>query len=287
MRYQFIESHKQVWPIFLMCQVIEVSPSGYYAWRGREPSQRASTNQALDGQIIRIYWQHKSRYGAPRIWEELQSQGVPCSEKRVARRMKKLGLKAIQAKKFKVTTDSEHNKPVAPDLLQQYFTAVCANEKWVSDITYIWTGAGWLYLAVVMDLYSRSIIGWSLQKRMTQQLVCDALTMGLFRRGFPKGVIIHSDRGSQYCSKRYQKLLRQNQLICSMSRKGCCYDNAAMESFFHSLKVELVYRETYVTREQARQSIFKYIEVYYNRQRRHSAIGYQIPMLYEENEKRA
>lgn len=287
MRYQFIESHKQVWPIILMCGVMDVSPSGYYAWRGREPSQRASTNQALDERVASIYGQHKSRYGAPRIWEELQSQGVSCSEKRVARRMQKLGLKAIQAKKFKVTTDSEHNKPVAPDLLQQDFTAACANEKWVSDITYIWTGAGWLYLAVVMDLYSRAIIGWSLQKRMTQQLVCDALTMALFRRGFPKDVIIHSDRGSQYCSKRYQLLLKLNGLICSMSRKGCCYDNAAMESFFHSLKVELVHRETYVTREQARQSIFEYIEVYYNRQRRHSTIGYQIPMLYEENEKRA
>lgn len=287
MRYQFIETHKQAWPVVIMCEVIDVSPSGYYAWRGREPSQRASSNKALDEQIAHIYWQHKSRYGAPRIWEELQWQDILCSENRVARRMRSLGLRAIQAKKFKVTTDSEHNKPVAPDLLQQDFTAACANEKWVSDITYIWTGEGWLYLAVVMELYSRAIIGWSLQKRMTQQLVCDALTMTLFRREFPKGVILHSDRGSQYCSKRYQKLLRQNQLICSMSRKGCCYDNAAMESFFHSLKVELVHREAYVTRGQARQSLFEYIEVYYNRQRRHSAIGYQIPMLYEENEKQA
>ncbi len=198
-----------------------------------------------------------------------------------------LGLKAVQALKFKVTTDSEHDKPVVADLLQQDFTASCLNQKWVSDITYSWTGSGWLYLAVVMDLYSRAVIGWSLQSRMTQQLVCDALTMALFRRTFPKGVIVHSDRGSQYCSKRYQRLLKQNNLTCSMSRKGCCYDNAAMESFFHSLKVELIYRESYATREDARAAVFEYIEVYYNRQRRHSAMGYQIPMLYENKQKRA
>lgn len=287
MRYQFIEHHKQVWPIVLMCGVMEVSPSGYYAWRGRNPSQRAASNKVLDEHIAEIYWQHKGRYGAPRIWEELQHQGVACSENRVARRMQVLGLKAIQAKKFRVTTDSAHTKPVYADLLQQDFTAAGPNQKWVSDISYVWTATGWLYLAVVMDVYSRAIIGWSLQKRMTQQLVCDALTMALFRRSFPKGVIIHSDRGSQYCSKRYQKLLANNKLLGSMGRKGCCYDNAAMESFFHSLKVELIHRESYMTRDAARQSIFEYIEVYYNRQRRHSAIGYQIPMLYEENEKRA
>ena len=281
MRYVFIDRHQKAWPVTLMCSVLDVSPSGYYAWQRRVPGPRAVSNLRLDDCIAKIYWRHKGRYGAPRIWEELQAQGIPCSENRVARRLQVLGLKAIQAKKFKVTTDSEHHKPVAPDLLQQDFTAQDPNEKWVSDISYVWTGAGWLYLAVVMELYSRAIIGWSLQQRMTQRLVCDALTMALFRRGFPKGVILHSDRGSQYCSRRYQTLLRQNQLHCSMSRKGCCYDNAAMESFFHSLKVELIHRESYLTREQARQSIFEYIEVYYNRLRRHSAIGYQIPMQYE------
>ncbi|MEX2353590.1 MAG: IS3 family transposase, partial [Gammaproteobacteria bacterium] len=266
---------------------LDVSTQGYYAWRGREPSQQALLNAALDEAIARIYWQHKGRYGAPRIWEELQAQGIDCSENRVARRLQALGLKAIQATKFKVTTDSEHAGLVAPDLVQQDFTASGPNQKWVSDITYVWTGEGWLYLAVVMDLYSRAIIGWSLQSRMTQQLVCDALTMALFRRGFPKGVIVHSDRGSQYGSKRYQKLLRNNKLLCSMGRTGCCYDNAAMESFFHSLKVELIHRESYNTRDSARQAIFEYIEVYYNRQRRHSAIGYQIPMVFEDKQKRA
>lgn len=287
MRYQFIEAHQSRWPVMVMCKVLDVSTQGYYAWRVREPSKRSLFNAGLDEAIARIYWQHKGRYGAPRIWEELQAQGICCSENRVARRLQVMGLQAIQAKKFKVTTDSEHGKPAAPDRVQQDFTASRPNEKWVSDITYVWTGSGWLYLAVVMDLYSRAIIGWSLQSRMTQQLVCDTLTMALFRRAFPKGVIVHSDRGSQYCSRRYQKLLQQNELLCSMGRTGCCYDNAAMESFFHSLKVELVHREFYPTRDDARQAIFEYIEVYYNRQRRHSAIGYQIPMVFEDNQKRA
>ena len=242
---------------------------------------RAASNQALDEHIREVFNQHKGRYGSPRIADELNDRDIPCSENRVARRMQTLALQAVQAKKFKVTTDSEHDKPVAPDLLQQDFSAEEANRKWVSDITYIWTREGWMYLAVVMDLYSRAIIGWSMNRQMTQQLVCDALTMALFRRGFPQGTIIHSDRGSQYCSKKYQQLLQLNKLVCSMSRKGCCYDNAAMESFFHTLKVELVHREVYVTRQQARQNIFEYIETYYNRQRRHSAIGNQIPMQYE------
>jgi len=281
MRYQFIERYKKAWPVDLMCRVLEVSTTGYYDWGKRSPGVCAASNQALDEHIRHVFHQHKGRYGSPRVVDELNDNGITCSENRVARRMQALGLQAVQTKKYKVTTDSEHDKPVAPNLLQQDFTAEGPNRKWVSDITYIWTRAGWLYLAVVMDLYSRSIIGWSINKRMTQQLVSDALTMALFRRGFPKDVIVHSDRGSQYCSKKYQALLKLNRLVCSMSHKGCCYDNAAMESFFHSLKVELVYRETYVTREQARQSIFEYIEIYYNRQRHHSAIDNQIPMQYE------
>jgi transposase InsO family protein len=281
MRYQFIDVQKKAWPITLMCEVLDVSTTGYYDWFKREPSAQSRSNKALDGHIREIYRFHKGRYGSPRITDDLQDLDVPCSENRVARRMRHMDLKAVQAKKFKVTTDSNHNKPVAPDLIEQHFTADAPNQKWVSDITYIWTTEGWLYLAVVMDLYSRAIIGWSMNARMTQQLVCDALSMALFRRGFPKSVIIHSDRGSQYCSKRYQRLIVLNSLRCSMGRKATCYDNAAMESFFHSLKVELVYRELYASRQQARHSIFEYIETYYNRQRKHSAIGNQIPMLFE------
>ncbi len=282
MRYRFIDAHKKAWPVILMCGVLDVSRSGYYHWAARGPSQRVRSNRDLDSRIQKIFSRHKQRYGAPRVTTDLHDEGVRCSENRVARRMRVLGLRAIQAKKFKVTTDSNHSKPVAPDLFEQDFSATAPNEKWVSDITYCWTDEGWLYLAVVMDLYSRAIVGWSMSRRMTQQLVCDALTMALFRRHFPKGTIIHSDRGSQYCSRRYQRLIKNNGLRGSMGRKANCYDNAAMESFFHTLKVELVHRERYATRRMAISRIFEYIETYYNRQRKHSAIGHQIPMQFEK-----
>jgi transposase InsO family protein len=282
MRYRFIDEHKKTWPVNLMCGVLSVSRSGYYDWTGRGPSGRVQSNRALDRHIGELFACHRQRYGVPRITDALHDEGIECSENRVARRMRALGLKAIQAKKFKVTTDSNHSKPVAPDLIEQDFSAAAPNQKWTSDITYIWTDEGWLYLAVVMDLYSRAIVGWSMSRRMTQQLVCDALTMALFRRGFPKGTIIHSDRGSQYCSKRYQQLIKNNGLRCSMGRRANCYDNAAMESFFHTLKVELVHREHYTSRRLAKSSIFEYIEMYYNRQRKHSAIGHRIPMLFEQ-----
>ena len=282
MRYRFIDEHKKAWPVNLMCSVLSVSRSGYYDWTGRGASQRAQANRELDRRIRDIFACHRQRYGVPRITDALHDEGVECSENRVARRMRALGLKAIQAKKFKVTTDSNHSKPVAPDLVEQDFSAVAPNQKWTSDITYIWTDEGWLYLAVVMDLYSRAIVGWSMNRRMTQQLVCDALTMALFRRGFPKGTIIHSDRGSQYCSKGYQQLIKINSLRCSMGRRANCYDNAAMESFFHTLKVELVHREHYTSRRLAKSSIFEYVEMYYNRKRKHSAIGHRIPMLFEQ-----
>jgi putative transposase len=191
-------------------------------------------------------------------------------------------MQAIQTKKFNVTTDSTHSKPVAPDLLEQDFRVAAPNQKWTSDITSVWTDEGWLYLAVVLDVYSRAIVGWSMNRRMTQHLVCDALTMALFRRGFPKNTIIHSDRGSQYCSQRYQQLIRSYGLCGSMGRKATCYDNAVTESFFHTLKVELVHRERYVTRRLAKTSLFEYIEMYYNRQRKHSAIGHRIPMVFEQ-----
>ena len=282
MRYRFIDAHKKAWPIILMCGVLNVSRSGFYDWAARGPSRRTQSNRKLDSRIRTIFSRHKQRYGVPRITTDLHDEGIECSENRVARRMRALGLQAIQAKKFKVTTDSNHSKPVAPDLLEQDFSATAPNQKWTSDITYVWTDQGWLYLAVIMDLYSRAIVGWSMNRRMTQQLVCDALTMALFRRQFPQGTIIHSDRGSQYCSKRYQRLIKNNGLRGSMGRKANCYDNAAMESFFHTLKVELVHRERYTTRRMAISRIFEYIETYYNRQRKHSAIGHQIPMQFEK-----
>ena len=282
MRYRFIDAQKKAWPVILMCRVLSVSRSGYYHWTGRDPSQRAQSNRDLDRRIRELFACHRQRYGVPRITATLHDEGVRCSENRVARRMRVLGLQAIQAKKFTVTTDSHQAKPVAPDLIEQDFTAPGPNQKWTSDITYVWTAEGWLYLAVVMDLYSRALVGWSMSRRMTQHLVCDALTMALFRRHFPRGTIIHSDRGSQYCSKRYQHLIKNTGLRCSMGRRATCYDNAAMESFFHTLKVELVHRERYRTRRRATSSIFEYIETYYNRQRKHSAIGHRIPMLFEQ-----
>jgi len=279
---RFIDAHKKVWPVRLMCKVLNVSPSGYYDWRSRPESSRQRSNRRLDAQIHVLFGEHKQRYGSPRIADVLKDQGLSCSENRVARRMNQLGLRAIQSTKFKRTTDSNHTKPVAADLLEQDFTASAANQKWVSDITYVWTDEGWLYLAVVMDLYSRAIVGWSMDKRMTQQLVSDALRMALFQRGFPRGTILHSDRGSQYCSAAYQRLIKAAGLRCSMSRRGNCYDNAAMESFFHTLKVELLHRQRYTSRRMAKSETVDYIERYYNRRRKHSAIGHEIPMAFEQ-----
>jgi len=282
MRYRWIDTQKKAWSVSLMCDVLNVSRSGYYDWSARGPRQCAQFNRELDQRICEIFAHHRQRYGVPRVTDALHDEGTRCSENRVARRMQALGLKAIQAKKFKVTTDSTHSKPIAPDLIEQAFHAAAPNQKGGSDISYVWTDEGWVYLAVVMDLYSRAIVGWSMHRRMTQHLVCDALTMAIFRRHEPKGTILHSDRGSQYCSTRYQRLIKNTGLRCSMGRRATCYDNAAMESFFHTLKVKLVHRERYATRRQAQSSIFAYIETYYNRQRKHSAIGHRIPMIFDQ-----
>lgn len=261
--------------------MLTIDRSGYYAWLKRTPSQRQQANELLDKEIKKVFEAHKSRYGSPRIIEELHEIGQICSKNRVIRRMEHLGLRAKAKKKFKVTTDSKHDLPIAPNVLNRDFTANSINKKWAGDITYIWTNEGWLYLAVVIDLYSRAVIGWSIQATMTRELISDALIMALKRRNFPRGMIFHSDRGSQYCSHDYQKLLKRYGLICSMSRKGNCWGNAVSESFFHTLKTELVYSEQYATRESAKRSIFQYIEGYYNRVRRHSTIGSISPMCFE------
>ncbi len=265
--------------------MLSIERSGYYAWLKKPLSRRQVVNQVLDKKIISLFEKHQSRYGSPRLTDELKEQGEICSKNRVARRMKQLNLYAKAKKKFKVTTDSKHHLPVAENILNRDFSATLPNQKWVGDISYIWTKEGWLYLAVVIDLYSRAVIGWSIQSTMSRQLVCDALTMALWRRGFPRGVLFHSDRGSQYCSDDYQKLLKQYDMICSMSRKGNCWDNAVAESFFHTIKTELIYNYSYSAREDARESIFNYIEVYYNRIRRHSAIGSLAPASFENQDK--
>ena len=260
-----------------------IERSGYYAWLKRKPGVQMKLNEDLDKKIASIFKKHQSRYGVNRITDELRENGEICSKNRVARRMRHLNLQAKARKKFKVTTDSKHNLPVAQNILNRDFTAQAPNEKWCGDISYVWTEEGWMYLAVVIDLYSRSVIGRSIQSTMSRKLVCDALVMALWRRGFPRGVLFHSDRGSQYCSSDYQKILTSFGFVCSMSRKGNCWDNAIAESFFHTLKTELVYTERYKSREMAKQSIFHYIEVYYNRVRRHSANGSMAPEVFENH----
>lgn len=268
-------------PVRMMCRVLAVSHGGYYDWRRRPPSKRAQADERLTAEVKRIFDDEKGRAGSPRITKRLQAEGHGVGGKRVARIMSTNGWRAKAAKKYKATTNSRHTLPVAPNLLEQDFEADAPDRKWLSDITYIWTGEGWLYLAAVLDLYSRMIVGWAMAERMTSSLVCDALKMALWRRKRPTGVIIHSDRGSQYCAHDYQRLLRDNGLICSMSKKGDCYDNAAMESWNHSFKVEAIHGERLVTRAQAKAHVFEYIDVYYNRKRLHSKLGYMSPEAFE------
>jgi len=268
-------------PVRMMCRLLAVSASGYYDWQDRPLSMRARENVVLSGKIKAIFKEEKARAGAKRIAERLCMENTLVGRHRVARIMRANGWRAKAAKKFKATTNSNHKLPVAPNLLQQNFTANRPNEKWVSDITYIWTEEGWLYLAVVMDLYSRMVVGWAISERMTSKLVIDALQMAIGRRKKPWGVIIHSDRGSQYCSYDYQKLLAENGFICSMSKRGDCYDNASMESWNHSFKVEAIHGEKFLTRAEAKNHVFEYIDVYYNRKRLHSGLCYKTPVYFE------
>ena len=256
---------------------------GFYAWRRRQdhPSPRQQRRKLLDEAVKKAFDARKGRSGSPRLVLDLAEAGHHYDRKTIAESMRRQGLRAKAAKKFKATTNSKHNLPVAPHLLQQYFRASRPNQKYVGDITYLWTDEGWLYLAVVIDLYSRLVVGWAMSERMTAPLVCDALQMALWRRHRPTGVIVHSDRGSQYCSAAYQQIITGHNLLCSMSAKGNCYDNAVAESFFHSLKVEAIHGERFVTWEEMRQTVFEYIEVDYNRTRRHSANGFISPAAFE------
>ena len=277
-----MKHHRVEYSIDGMCACFGVSRSGYYAWLQRKPSQRAEQRQALDNRVKALFDRHKYRYGAKRIQQQIQQDDQQhYNLKTVAASLQRQGLVAKAARKFKATTNSQHNLPVFDNLLNQDFSATAPNQKWVSDITYLWTEAGWLYLAVILDLYSRQVIGWSMSERMTAGLVCDALQMAVFKRKHPISVIVHSDRGSQYCSHAYRELLEKYSLQGSMSAKGNCYDNACAESFFHSLKVEAIHGERFVTREAMRQTVFEYIEIDYNRLRLHSANHYQSPVNFE------
>ena len=283
MRYQFIENHRGEYSVRRMCKVLAVSPSGYYAWKRRPASELKMANEKLLEKIKEIHAELKGKYGSPRMHQELREEKkILCSENRVARLMRKNGIQAVHKRRFKRTTRANPAHPVAPNLLNRDFTTERPNQKWTSDITYIQTKEGWLYLAVVLDLFSRRIVGWAMSKRMTSSLVVNALEMAVQQRKPDAGLLHHSDRGSQYTGKPYRELLAVNKMLVSMSGKGDCWDNAPTESFFSTLKREQVHHNYYETRDSARTDIFFYIEAFYNRKRRHSRLGYLNPMTFEE-----
>ena len=281
MRYAVIHRHHTQHSVRMMCRVLGVSRSGYNDWVDRPESTRAQHHQALTEKIRYFHQVSRETYGSPRIREDLLESGEQVGENTVALLMQRAGIVPKTVRKFRVTTDSRKTVP-APNHLEQQFTVAQPNERWVSDITFIPTREGWLYLAVIIDLYSRAVIGWAMDKRMKTELVTDALKMALMRRKVRSSLLLHSDQGSQYADADYRAMLASNGIECSMSRKGNCWDNAVAESFFHTLKTELVHHEDYRSRTEAKASIFEYIEVFYNRQRRHSHIGQMAPLAFEE-----
>jgi putative transposase len=282
MIYQFIEQNKHEFPVVVMCQVLGVSESGFYAWRKRAACQHHREDARLTGEIRQVFVTHRGRYGSPRIHRELRDQGRRISRKRVARLMHEAGIAALRKRRRVLTTQRDATHEVTPKILNREFTATEPNTKWVSDITYIPTAAGWLYLAVILDLYSRAVVGWSMSTNCDEALAENALNMAVARRRPKAELLHHSDRGCQYTSRAYRHRLSQLGAVVSMSRKGNCWDNAAVESFFGSLKEECVGHQVYSSYEQARQALFEYLEVYYNRQRRHSTLGYVSPLAYEQ-----
>jgi putative transposase len=284
MTFRFIDEHKRQWPVRLLCATLEVSPAGYYVWRHRPRSALRQRQHALLVQIRAIHAEVKARYGSPRMHAELVARGYSCCLNTVARLMRDHGITATTTRKFRVTTtDSNHALPVADNLLARQFNPAEANVAWLADITYIPTWEGWLYLAAVEDLYSRRVVGWAMAEHQESRLVVDALEMAIQRRLPDERLLAHSDRGSQYASEHYQRLLARHGITCSMSRRADCWDNAPMESFFASLKKELVHGADFPTKPAARAAIFEYIEVFYNNQRRHSSLGYVSPAEYEHS----
>jgi transposase InsO family protein len=265
-----------------MCRVFEVSRSGYYRWLKRKPSRRQIDNQRLDAEIKEIYDHKKGRYGSPKISQELKDRGWKVSKSRVAKRMRKMGLRSVIRRKFRVTTDSKHHFPVAPNLLERNFTAEAPDKVWVSDITYLATRTGWLYFTVIIDLFSRMVVGWALSSSLSHEMVVTALKRAIKNRRPGNGLIFHSDRGVQYACTDFRKQLGKHGFVQSMSRKGDCWDNAVAESFFGIMKTELVYHQRYEGHRDTLHSIFGYIEAFYNRERRHSTLGYLPPVEYEK-----
>lgn len=265
-----------------MCRVLGLNRSGYYAWRDRPESQRSRANRRLVVEMAVIHRQYDRRYGSPRMAEELCERGLPCGRHRVARLMRQAGIRAKAPRRFRVTTDSDHTRPVASNVLNREFIVSRPNEVWASDITYVWTAEGWLYLAVILDLHSRLVVGWSTSARIDTDLVLESLRRALQRRQVVPEALHHSDQGKQYAAQRYQKLLADNGIRCSMSRRGNCWDNAVVESFFATLKKERVHGERFANRQQAQTVLFEYIELFYNRIRRHSTLGQKSPAQFEQ-----
>ena len=278
MKYVWIEGNRDQYSVARMCRQFGVSRTGYCQWRTRKPSERSVANAALDAQVAAIHQSSKHSYGRPRIVRSLRNCGVPISHERVRNSLKRQGLRPVYKRPFRVTTDSDHHNPVAPNILDRRFDGWGINQAWVGDITYVETAEGWLYLACVMDLSSRRIVGWSMSERMKTDLVRQALKSAYGLRKPNAGLIMHTDRGSQYASAIHRRLIQDYQMVQSMSRRGNCWDNAAMESFFKTLKVERVHRVRYETRAQAKLDIVDWIEGFYNRQRIHSSIGYKTPV---------
>jgi putative transposase len=282
MRFEFIEDHRDEFPVTRMCKVLNVSSSGYYAWRKRPVSAREVANQQLLEKIEVVHTESHETYGSPRVYHELKAQGVACSENRVARLMRLHHIRAKQTKRYKVTTRRNKAHPVAPNLLKRNFVAHRPDQVWLADITYIPTLEGWLYLATILDLYTRRIVGWAMSDRMTSDLTISALEMAISQRQPDPGLIHHSDQGSQYTDGTYQALLKDHGIRASMNGVGSWYDNAPMESFFGTLKSELVHHCAYHTRDEAKADLFFYIEAFYNRRRLHSALDYLSPEAYEQ-----
>jgi len=281
-KYAFIARHRQVWPIRWQCAALSVSASGFYEWLGRAESNRAKANRELLVAIRTSFGGSDQAYGSPRVWRDVRAWGHQAGEHRVARLMRKAKLVARpKRRRWPKDAGPRPEHALAPNTLERRFEAAAPNVRWIADFTYLWTREGWLYVAVVIDLYSRFAVGWSMSASMTSQLVSDALMMALWRRGKPKGLLHHSDQGSQYTSEDFQNHLKAHGIECSMSRRGNCWDNAAMESFFSSLKTERTSRKNYATRDEARADVFDYIERFYNARRQHSTLGYQSPAQFE------
>jgi putative transposase len=284
MKFGFIAKHRGVWPIRWLCEALGVSRSGFHAWLSRPPSDRAHADEALTSRVRASFVASDRTYGARRVWHDLLADGATCGLHRVERLMREGALRA-RPRRRRLPSDTGNRSQAASvsNVLDRQFEAGAPNQKWVADFTYLWTAEGWLYVAAVIDLFSRRVVGWSMSAAMTAQLVTDALVMAIWRRGKPDALVHHSDQGSQYTSEQFQKLMADHGVVCSMSRSGNVWDNAAMESFFSSLKTERTARKVYRTRDQARADVFDYIECFYNPRRRHSTIGYLSPMQFERN----